>query len=803
MRVAVGIHVHAEPQRLSETLAAVERGGLRHEYEPLLLPDGPDDPTVAALSGLSRLPQSGTRDPRGVPACFNRLVAGTATEVAILLESGAVPARGALDLLVDALMRDRRIGLAGPSTNHAWNEQRVFPHAAGGLAVELTAREAARRYRRQFRSLAPLYSLGDFCLAVHRRVVDTIGGADEQYGLGPCWEMEYNIRAARAGFDGIWVGAAYVWRAPFTERRSMEEQARFVAGRHRYQDSICALRLTGRRADYEPHCRGDECEHFAPVALMKLRRPLPAPGRSSGHAVVTTSAPAPTSRNVLGPSDAPLVSCVMPTRDRAEFALHAVELFRAQDYPNRELLIIDDGDDELASRLPQDPRIVYLRAPRGEAIGAKRNRACAVARGALIAQWDDDDWYGSRRLTAQLEPLNAARADITGLIAPLFFDLRAWRFWTVSDNLHRRLFRGDVHGGTLAYRREVWERLARYPETSLAEDAAFLIRAIRAGARLTRIGSQGHFIYLRHGSNAWRFDCGRFLDPGGWRELVEPPLPAADRQFYARFSSAAGADARASVRTPAPTTPMSKRTGADRGPLVTCVMPTRNRRPWVAQAILYFQRQDYPHRELLILDDGEDRVSDLVPDDPLIRYVGLEQPMILGEKRNRACELARGAIIAHWDDDDWQAPHRLSYQVADMEARGAELCGPGRVIFFEPVANRAWQYEYPAAHRSWVHGAAMCYRRELWERNRFHPVQVGEDTRFVWGQGAARPLVHSDHRFFAAVVHSGNTSRKLTSGSYWRAHPIADVRSLLGGDFDFYERVSDASSADGKARVCA
>jgi glycosyltransferase involved in cell wall biosynthesis len=458
----------------------------------------------------------------------------------------------------------------------------------------------------------------------------------------------------------------------------------------------------------------------------------------------------------------------MPTRDRADFAVHAVELFRAQDYPNRELVIVDDGDDGLERLLPDDPRITYMRAPRGEAIGAKRNRACAAAHGELIAQWDDDDWYGHGRLSAQLEPLRNGRAEITGLVTPVFFDLPGWRFWAVSPALHRRLFRGDVHGGTLAYRRDVWERLSRYPHTSLAEDAAFLSRALRAGARLERVAGDGHFVYLRHASNAWRFECGRFLDPAGWRELPEPSLPPSDRAFYARHSVAA------------PGTP-----------LVSCVMPTRNRRPWVAQAIRYFLRQDYPERELLILDDGEDHVPDLVPDDPRIRYVALDRPMILGEKRNRACELARGAIIAHWDDDDWHAPHRLSYQVAELEGRGAEMCGPNRVLFFDPVAGRAWQYEYPTGKRVWVAGGAMCYRRELWERNPFPAVHVGEDTRFVYGRGAVRPLVLGEHRFFAALVHGGNTSRKVTTGSYWRPHPLADVRSLLGSDYEFYERAPE------------
>jgi glycosyltransferase involved in cell wall biosynthesis len=322
----------------------------------------------------------------------------------------------------------------------------------------------------------------------------------------------------------------------------------------------------------------------------------------------------------------------MPTRDRADLVLHAVELFRRQDYAARELIIVDDGLDDLGARLPDDPQIRLLRVPRGETIGAKRNRACAAARGEVIAQWDDDDWYGPRRLTAQVAPLLAGSADITALRTPAFLDLERWRFWAVSDALHRRLFVQDVHGGTLVFRRTVWERLARYPHRSLAEDAAFLSHALARGARLTRISGEGHFIYVRHGANAWRFPCGTYLDPGGWRRTQEPWLGPGDREFYAARSAAAPPD--------------------PKRPRVSCIMPTADRRPYVASALRFFARQDYPDRELVIVDDGADRVADLIPADPRVRYVGLPGRLVLGEKRNRACEAASGEIIVHWDDDD-------------------------------------------------------------------------------------------------------------------------------------------------------
>ena len=121
-------------------------------------------------------------------------------------------------------------------------------------------------------------------------------------------------------------------------------------------------------------------------------------------------------------------------------------------------------------------------------------------------------------------------------------------------------------------------------------------------------------------------------------------------------------------------------------PLVSCIMPTYNRRAFVPQAIEYFLRQDYPNKELVIVDDGTDPVKELIPTDDCMRYIRLAYRATIGEKRNRACEQARGDIIAHWDDDDWQAPQRLRYQVEALLRAGAALCGINTVVGTRPEA---------------------------------------------------------------------------------------------------------------------
>lgn len=217
-------------------------------------------------------------------------------------------------------------------------------------------------------------------------------------------------------------------------------------------------------------------------------------------------------------------------------------------------------------------------------------------------------------------------------------------------------------------------------------------------------------------------------------------------------------------------------------PLVSCLMPTANRRAHVPLAVATFLRQDYAPRELVIVDDGTDPVADLIPPDPRVRYVRLAGARSLGAKRNQACALARGEVLVHWDDDDWSAPWRLSYQVADLLSTGADLCGLDSVWFYDPVREAAWRYRYSGGRTPWVHGATFCFRRRLWERHAFPDVTVGEDTRWQREAIGARILAHDDDRFFVARVHPGNTDPKETDGSLWSPVPPAQVRVLLGED---------------------
>lgn len=236
----------------------------------------------------------------------------------------------------------------------------------------------------------------------------------------------------------------------------------------------------------------------------------------------------------------PMVSCVMPTFDRPAFVALAIERFLAQDLAEKELIIVDDGARS-AEEAARAAGVRYLRPPRRLSIGAKRNLACAAAQGEVIAHWDDDDFYAPDRLRRQLEPIAAGAADLTGLANRFVLELPGRRFFTVSPALHRRMFVGDVHGGTLMFRRAIFEGGVRFPDVNLAEDAAFIRAATARGHRLARIENEGAFVYVRHGGNAWRFETGRFLDPSGWLPTDAPG--SFPPELIAAYESAARAGA--------------------------------------------------------------------------------------------------------------------------------------------------------------------------------------------------------------------------------------------------------------------
>ena len=233
---------------------------------------------------------------------------------------------------------------------------------------------------------------------------------------------------------------------------------------------------------------------------------------------------------------------------------------------------------------------------------------------------------------------------------------------------------------------------------------------------------------------------------------------------------------------------------AAREPLISCIMPTADRRAFVPQSIRYFLRQDYARRELIILDDGVDCIADLIPSDERIRYLRMDEKRSMGTKHNLACDMARGDIILHWDDDDWMADWRLSYQLESLrfEPRNT-LSGLSCLLFYEPRSGGVWEYSYADTTRPWVVGSTFCYHREFSEQHRFPDMNEGADTVFVWGLEGAKVLRLRGMTSSSAssTLPTGARSRRaMLGGSRSRRR----IRALLKADWSFYRSLAKATA---------
>ncbi|GHO83790.1 glycosyltransferase family 2 protein [Dictyobacter formicarum] len=230
----------------------------------------------------------------------------------------------------------------------------------------------------------------------------------------------------------------------------------------------------------------------------------------------------------------PLVSCIMPTKNRRAFVAQALHYFDKQDYPNKELIIVDDGEDLVVDLAAQYPHVRYFAPQYIHSVGAKRNFACENARGELICHWDDDDWYSSARLSYQVAPLLSGSTDITGLHLQTVLDLQKMQGWQCADATKITPGVESMHYGTMIYRKQLWSNLARFRDSPKGDDGSgFVRRLINLGARVCTLPCAGHQTYIRHGKNIWKYQPGSSINSEKWHRVnPEQCIAQENLSFY-------------------------------------------------------------------------------------------------------------------------------------------------------------------------------------------------------------------------------------------------------------------------------
>jgi len=168
-------------------------------------------------------------------------------------------------------------------------------------------------------------------------------------------------------------------------------------------------------------------------------------------------------------------------------------------------------------------------------------------------------------------------------------------------------------------------------------------------------------------------------------------------------------------------------------PFVSICTPTFNRRPFWEYAIKCFNHQDYPKDKIewIIIDDGTDKIRDLVCDISQVKYFEYDTKMPLGKKRNLMHQKSKGDIIVYMDDDDYYPPERVSHAVNMLLTHPNALCaGASEIYIWFKHIQKMFQFgPYGPNHAT---AGTFAFRREMLRDHKYEEhAALAEEKAFL------------------------------------------------------------------------
>ena len=189
--------------------------------------------------------------------------------------------------------------------------------------------------------------------------------------------------------------------------------------------------------------------------------------------------------------------------------------------------------------------------------------------------------------------------------------------------------------------------------------------------------------------------------------------------------------------------------------MISLCTPTHNRRMFINTMITCIMNQTYKGAmEWIIVDDGDDKIYDLVKDISFVRYYAVEK-MSIGAKRNLIHKYTKGDILIYIDDDDYYPPQRIEHVLESLDS--SLICGSS--IMYIYFSNLDKIYKFGPYGQNHATAATFGFKRELLNQTAYNDDKKGEEKFFLkkW----TIPLKQLDpKKTILVIAHNMNTVDK-------------------------------------------
>jgi len=199
-------------------------------------------------------------------------------------------------------------------------------------------------------------------------------------------------------------------------------------------------------------------------------------------------------------------------------------------------------------------------------------------------------------------------------------------------------------------------------------------------------------------------------------------------------------------------------------PNLSIVTITHNRRNFFKLCLLNIYQMNYPKDKIewIIIDDSNESMEKIIPDDKRFKYFYTSEKLSIGRKRNLGVEYSSNEWIAFMDDDDYYPPDSFRRRIERLIINNKKCVyctsiGCFHINKFISIMNVP---PHQLSYEERISEATLAFRKQFWREKKFKDDSMGSEGKEFMIDRYDDSLELKPDDIIVSLLHSKNTSHK-------------------------------------------